>query len=397
MTAPTVAAGIDKKGVVMTAPVQQKKKEGQQVLRRPFVAGTRPVDKSTYDETKTLTASNQSMRTYECDPNGFLGGAYILVEAVTAGNSAATAFQANGPWSVLEQITFNDTNNKPILGPMTGWDLKTCVKYGGYAHSDDAQQSPIYSVTTGAGATGGSFTFILRLPVEMVHRDAIGSLPNKSASATYDISLQLAPLVSVYSTSPTNAPSVRVRIAQFGWMDPNAADMKGNPVNQNPPGVQTTQYWAKQTYTIPNGFFSQRLGGIDSLLRNLIFVLDNAGVRTTGDTDFPDPFTFGYETALPVQRIKAVWRHMIGEDFGYNATVDTAGGRDSGVYPLPYNKDFGLKPGAETRLGYLPVSSATTLNVSGTFGAAGSSKTLTVLVNKVVPANGDPMVLTGGK
>jgi hypothetical protein len=382
----------------MTAPVQApKKKEAQQVMRRPFVAGTRMVDKSTYDEVKTLTVSNQTLRTYECDPNGFMSGAYILCEAVTAGNSAAVAFTANGPWAVFETITFNDTNNKPIVGPMSGFDLKICTKYGGYAHSDDPQQSPIYSATTGAGATGGSFTFILRLPVELVHRDAIGSLPNKSASATYDISLTLAPSTAVYSVAPTAQPSVRTRIAQFGWMDPNSVDMKGNPVNQNPPGVQTTQYWAKQTYSFSNGFFSQRLGGIDSLVRNLHFVLDNAGVRTTADTDFPDPFTFQYETALPVQRIKNVWRHMIGEDYGYINAVDTAGGRDSGAYPLPYNKDFGLKPGAETRMGYLPVSSATTLNVSGTFGSAGSNKTLTVLVNKVVPANGDPMVLTGGK
>lgn len=381
----------------MTAPVQTKKKDQVQVLRRPFVAGTRTVDKSTYDETKTLTASSQTMRTYECDPNGFLSGAYILVEAVAAGNSAAVAFQANGPFSVIEQITFNDTNNKPILGPMSGFDLNVCTKYGGYAHSDDPKQSPIYSVVTGAGATGGSFTFILRLPVELVKRDGLGSLPNKSASATYDITISLAPLASVYTVSPTAAPSVRVRIAQFGWMDPNATDMKGNPVNQNPPGVQTTQYWAKQTYPMNNGFFSQRLGGIDSLVRNLIFVLDNNGVRTTADADFADPFTFGYETSQPVNRIKAVWRHQIGEDFGYINAVDTAGGRDSGVYPLPFNKDFGLKPGAETRMGYLPVSSATTLNVSGTWGSSGSSKTLTVLVNKVVPANGDPMVLTGGK
>lgn len=382
----------------MTAPVQQqKKKDAVQVLRRPFVAGTRSVDKSTYDESKVITASTQTLRTYECDPNGFLGGAYILVECVTATNAATVAFQPNAPFNVLDQITFNDTNNKPIVGPMSGFDLYVATKYGGYAHSDDAKQSPVYSVTTGAGATGGSFTFILRLPVELVHRDGIGSLPNKSASATYDVSIQIAPSASIYSTAPTNAGTVRVRIAQFGWMDPNTTDMKGNPVNQNPPGVQTTQYWAKQTYPLNNGFVSFRLGGIDSMLRNLIFILDNAGVRTTADADFPDPFTFGYETSQPVNRIKNVWRHMIGEDFGYVGTVDLAGGRDSGVYPLPYNKDFGLKPGAETRMGYLPVSSATTLNVSGTMGSSGSSKTLTVLVNKVVPANGDPMVLTGGK
>lgn len=378
------------------APVKKSDKSAQ-VLRRPFVAGTRTVDKSTYDEIKTMLTSTQVFRTYEADPNGFLTGFYILIECVTAGNSATVAFNPNAPFNVLQQIVFNDTNNKPILGPMSGFDLAMCVKYGGYAHSDDPRQSPVFSVTTGAGATGGSFTCVLRLPVELVHRDALGSLPNKSASATYDVSPTLAASTDVYSTPPTALGTVRVRITQTGWMDPNPADMKGNPVNQNPPGVQTTQYWAKQTYTINNGFVSQRLGGIDSFLRNLIFGLDNAGVRTTADADFPDPFTFQYETALPVQRLKTIWRHLIGEDYGYVNAVDTAGGRDSGIYPLPFNKDFGLKPGAETRMGYLPVSSATTLNATGTFGSSGSTKTLTVYVNKVVPANGDPMVLTGGK
>jgi hypothetical protein len=128
-------------GFRMTAPVQPKKKDATQVMRRPFIAGTRTVDKSTYDETKTLTTSTQTLRVYECDPNGFLSGAYILVEAVTAGNSAAVAFNPNAPLNLIQQITFNDTNNKPILGPMSGFDLGTCQKYGGYAHSDDPKQS----------------------------------------------------------------------------------------------------------------------------------------------------------------------------------------------------------------------------------------------------------------
>lgn len=385
MTAPT-----------MTRPGQGGKKAAP-VARRPFVVGTRRVDRSTYDETKTLTAGTQDLRTYECDPNGFLGGAYILVECVTAGNAAATAFAEDAPFSVIDTITFNDTNNKPIIGPLGGYDLKTAVKYGGYAFSDDARESPIYSVTTGAGATGGSFTFCLRLPIELVHRDALGALPNKSASSTFDIAIRLAAggVGAIYTTAPTNQGSVRVRIQQFGWMDPNAGDSKGNPVAQNPPGVQTTQYWAKQTYTQNAGSMNLRLQGIDSFVRNLIFIQeDENSSRSQGDTEFPDPFTMLYETSNPIQRLRTVWRHMIGENFGYKNAVETAGGRDYGVYPESYCHDFGLKPGAETRLGYLPVSSATTLLISGTIPGSGTN-TITVLVNKVVPANGDPLVLTG--
>jgi hypothetical protein len=386
VTAPTMPA--------QPAPAGQKGKQAVQLVR-PFVAGTRRVDKSTYDESKVLTAGTQDLRVYECDPNGFLRGAYILVTCVTAGNAAAVTFAANGPTNVIDTITFNDTNNKPLLGPMNGFDLEMAVKFGGYAFQDDPRLSPIFSVTTGGGATGGSFTFVLLLPVEIVPREALGSLPNKSSSSTFDITIRLAASATPYGVAPTNPGTVRVRIQQFGWMDPNAADLKGNAVRQNPPGVQTTQYWQKQTYALNAGFFSQRLQGIDSMVRNLIFILDAAGSRTTGDADFPDPFTLLYETSLPIQRIKAIWQHMIGAMYGYNGvTADVAGARNFGVYPESYCADFYGKPGFETRLGYLPVSSATTLNTSGTIGGAGAH-TLTVLVNKIVPANGNPLVLTG--
>lgn len=383
----------------MTAPAPAKsgaaKNGKEKVVMRPFVAGTRRGDKATYDKTVTLLASTQDLTTYECDPNGFLGGAYILVEATTAGNAAATAFKEDGPFSVIDSITFSDTNNRPIIGPIGGHDLYLLLKYGGYSFSDDAKQSPVYSVTTGAGATGGSFTFVLQLPIEVSHRDGLGALPNKSSSATFDVSIRLAPSTSVYSTAPTALPSVRTRIQQFGWMDPNAADMRGNAVSQNPPAVQTTQYWSKQTYTLSAGALHQRLIGIDGLVRNLLFNLrDSNASRATGDANFPDRFELQYETAVPVSRIKTIWRHMIGQNFGYNGTVETAGGRDYGVYPETYCQDFSHKPGYETRLGYLPFSSATTANISGTIGGAGVH-TLSVLVNKVIPAGGDPMGLTG--
>lgn len=384
----------------MTAPVQERAKQANgkaQVMRRPFVAGTRRVDKSTYDHSRVLIAGTQDLPTYECDPNGFLAGMYLLVTCVTAGNAAAVTFAANGPMNVIDTITVNDTNNKPLLGPMTGWDLYECGKLGGYSFQDDAKLSPIFTAVTGGGATGGSFSFVLLIPVELVHRDGLGSLPNKSSSSTYDVSIRLSASAVPYGVAPTNPGTVRVRIQQFGWMDPNGADLKGNPVAQNPPGVQTTQYWSKQTYALNAGAFSQRLLGIDSYLRNLIFILDAAGVRATGDADFPDPFTLLYETSLPIQRLKDVWRHMIGQFYGYNGvTPDVGGARDNGVYPESYCHDFTHKPGWETRFGYLPVSSATTLNVSGTIGGAGAH-TLTVLVNKIVPADGNPLTLTGGK
>lgn len=392
----------------MTAPTMTRNgkpaaKQGQAPqLRRPFVVGTRRVDKSTYDNAKTMTAGQQAMPQHELDANGFLSGVYVLVETSAASSTGAgtlVAYTADGVFAALADIQLLDVNSKPLIGAtISGYDLYIINKYGGYAFSEDAKQSPSFLAVTGSAAgppAAGNFGFILRLPVELVNRNALGSLINKNNVATYKINTILAGTGDVYTVAPNTLPSVRVRYQQFGWMDPNAADMKGNPVEQNPPGVNSVQYWNKQTYPLNAGALNQRISGVDSLVRNFVFRLDAAtGARLTGENDWPDPFTFLYETALPIQRIRAIWRHMIQQDYGYTATVETAGGRDNGIYVEPYNKDFFLKPGAELTNGYLPVSSATALAISGAIGGTGAH-TLTLLVNKVVPANGNPLALVG--
>jgi hypothetical protein len=385
MSTPTQAPA---KGQAAAAPV----------AGRPFITGTRTIERAIYDQTKTQTAGTQKLPTYNLDTDGFTSGMYILVEATTSANAATVAFNADAPLNALGTVQFSDTNNKAITGPFTGHDLYEAVKFGGYAFSDDAKLSPIYSATTGAGGTGGSFTFILRLPIEIVHRDGLGSLLNKSASAVFKCDITLAASTDVYSTPPTTLPSIRVRIQQFGWMDSDLKDSKGNPASPNPPALNTLQFWDKQTIQVGAGSLNQVLNTFSGLVRNFIFELrDNTGSRTQGDADFPDPFELHVDKTVPVSRLKTVWRHQIGEDFGYQGTTpDVGGARDYGVYPLPYNRDFGLKPGAENRFGYLPVSSATSVMMKGSIGGAGTH-TMNVFVNYVAPANGDPKSITGGR
>lgn len=390
----------------MTAPTMTKNGKGgdQKVVQRmrPFVVGTRRVDKSTYDNSKTMTGAQQAMPQHELDANGFISGVYILVETTLASSTGAgtsIAFAADAPFNAIADIQLLDVNSKPIIGAsITGYDLYIINKYGGYSFSGDAKLSPqTFLATTGTGTSAGNFGYVLRLPIELVKRNGLGALINKNNVATYKINTILAGSGDVYTTAPSVLPLVRIRYQQWGWMDPNAADMKGNPVSQNPPAVNTVQYWQKQTYQLSSGAINLRLVGIDSLVRNLVFRLDAAtGARLTGESDFPDPFTLLYETVLPIQRLKPVWRHMMVQDYGLTAAIETAGGRDNGIFVESFCNDFGLQPGAELTNQYLPVSSATALAVSGSIGTTfNGAHTLTLLVNKVVPVNGNPLALVG--
>ena len=392
----------------MTAPTQAPPSSGGRaapVALRPFITGTRQIDRQIYDNTTVVTTGTQKLPTYNLDTDGFTAGLYILCQATAVNTTASTAaFQEDGPFNIYSTVQFSDTNNKPIMGPMTGHDLYLITKYGGYAFSDDAKNSSAYTVTTGTGTTGGSFAFLLRVPIEIVHRDGLGALLNKSASAVYKLDLTLNSNTTgaggVYSDDPQTSLSIRTRIQQFGWMDSDQADYQRNPADPNPPALNTIQYVDKQSLVVNAGQMNQVLNTFSGLVRNLIFELrDSNGSRTAGDADFPDPFELHYDKTVPVSRLKTVWRHQVTEDFGYSGATEataTALTRDNGVYPLPFNKDYGLKPGAESRFNYLPVTSATTLMCRGTVGGSGAH-TLNVFVNYVWPANGDPRSLTGGR
>ncbi len=365
------------------------------VAPRAFRIAVQSVDEIDYDETRTLLSSTQDMSVLQVPPAGFLRGLWILVEATTAGNSAATAYKEDGPFNVLDSVTFEDVSNAPILGPFNGYDLYLINKWGGYAYIDDPKQSPVYSATTGSGATGGSFAFVLFIPLELCPRDALGSLPNKSGTSMFKLRMRLAVPGTIYSTTPTNAASVRVRVQQENWWDPESTDLKGRPQAQNPPAVQTTQYWSAQESNVSAGTMRLSAERVGYPIRNIIMVLrDSNGSRSVGETDWPDPFRLKLEANIVVDRLKKVWQHKLARDYGYIAGIgDTVNFKDNGVYVLPFCLDFAFKPGWETRRGYLLTASAARLELGGTIGGSGIH-VMRILTNDVAPANGDDAAFT---
>jgi hypothetical protein len=192
-------------------------------------------------------------------------------------------------------------------------------------------------------------------------------------------------IATVYGVAPTNAPTVRVRSTLASWLDPEPDDAMGNPVQQDPPLLNSTQYWHKQNYSVLASAQFTRLQGIDGLLRSLVFIARRAGsTRANGEGDWPDPVSLKYEEAYLIQsRVRLLYRHLIATTYGYAAAAEASTGRDNGVYPVwEWMQDFQQKPGGELARSYLPMSSASNLEVQGTWANAVS---LDVLVNKVVP------------
>jgi hypothetical protein len=401
MAAPTITKPAPKSGQAAPKP-------------RPFRIGVQSKDEIDFDVTVTGSTSTQDLPVLNVPPAGFLRGVYVIAEAISGNTgTVAVAFKEDGPFNVYETITLEDVNNQPIVGPISGYDLYLINLFGGYVFSGDPRNrpGPAYYALSGAGTTaaspgtaqGGAFSFVLRIPVELVHRDGLGSLPNKSGTSMFKIRTRVNTTANLFATAPGSTWVLRTRMEQVNWWDPPEVDLKGRALSQSPPGVQTTQYWSKSSPAVTAGQTRVPLQRVGFLIRNLIFVLrDTSGTRSgSGDSAWPDPFTLQFEAIQMIVRARILWLAMMAERYGVAAAEIASGGaaltgvnaRPNGVYVEPFTLDFGAQPGFETRMGYLPTSSASRLEVQGSLGTGAG--TLTVLTNDVAPANGDDMSIVG--
>jgi len=387
----------------MTAPTQappeapKRKDAAKTVMLKPFKVGAQEIDEEPYDVTVTLTSGSQNLTPqYNVPATAFLNDIYLLVEnTVTASTATATSTSTgvgvlleDAPYTVIDTIILTDTSSSEILGPINGWDLYVISKWGGYCFQDDPEaNTDLFTSTTNATASSsasGSFSFFLRIPLELVPRDALGSLPNKSQSTPFRVKVSVAAIASIYANSATIGGSCRFRMMPASYWEPLAADGSGNPIANQPPGVNTTQYWNVTPYTLTAGSISPILdNSVGFPIRNLGFVLSAAtGGRATGESNFPNPFKLQLQSNLIVDRILKYWKKRITEDYGYTGAGDGAGQKDNGLYWVPYCRDFAHKPGWETRRGYLRTTDGMRLQAKGTIGGSGTH-TLKVFTNYV--------------
>lgn len=382
------------------APAKGGKGQQQVVAARPFVTGTRTLESETYTATVTQTTGTQSLTPYEFQVDGYLAGAIVRVTATTSANAATVAFQADGPFSVLQSVIVEDIGGKQILGPLDGWKLYVLNRFGGFVYNSDAKANGVYTATAGAGATGGSYRFTLRIPIQVRRRDALGALPNRNASATFKLKLTVNTIASVYSTAPTNPASVNVQVQQHGWATSDQRDYKGNPASPTPNGVGSLLYTDVETIQLSAGAFNQRMSTFGGSLRLLIFELrDSTGSRAQGEADFPSLFEMEMDKVKVFSRSPITWEHLMSEDWGTTSAAESltaTNTKPDGVYVLHWLDDFGLMPGAENGFRYQPVTPSTAIQLIGTIGGTGAH-TLSVTKNYMSPVGDDPRQLTGGR
>lgn len=334
-----------------------------------------------FSVTSAAAALGTNIDNIEVPANGYLRAILVTVTGTTAGNAAAVAFQNDGPFAALAAVRHSDINGASLFGPVSGYDWSQIVRFNGSRNENRPQLLPGFVATAGAGATGGSFSFTMRIPVEVSARDGFGSLPNMNAAAALKLGFTLGTSADIYSVAPTTPPTVQITAAIETWLLPSAEDANQVPNILTPPALGSYQRWLKSVFPIVAGANRVRLPNVSNYLRSMILIYRLAsGVRD--DAGLPAIWQLDIDGYSREVITTAQLRVRMAEDYGYTEAVAAAGtGIQTGVLVFQFMDELDGKPGFETRELYTDTNSATRLELAGTFGAAGS---LTVLWNDVV-------------
>ncbi len=245
--------------------------------------------------------------------NAFLAYIIMDVQLVTAANAvAAVSWGPDAPFNVFGSagIQLTDPNNQAIITAISGFKLAQLNKYlsDTGTNFDPARDAGFYMLpsaannATGSGAaTAGSANFRLVIPVENRRRDAFGALTNSAANEVMHLILTPAASFgagtdkenSLYTTAPTTAPTLNVRLWQMYWTAPPAVIVSGGQsvsTALTPAGLGTVCYVRSERHNEVSGGGSApfQLTSVGDVISNIVWTL-----RTTVATNQRDQYTPG--------------------------------------------------------------------------------------------------------
>lgn len=377
------------------APQQGQARQGQQqqaavVPPWPFPVGVFDEEiQNSYDNTVTVAAGAVQFPDVEIEPDGWSRGWWFDFDMLAAGNAAVVAFTEDFPFIAVSTVLLKGTNVPQTFGPFTGYDWATVNKYGAYFPIGDPRNDQAFNGgTAGAGFNGAHWT--LYLPLEISVHDALGDLQNQSDNSVYRVAVTVGSSASMFTTAPTNAPTIRLKVEQDSYSEPVAAlALGGRPVMDAPPVPGTRQCWQQEDDTaIPAGSHTTKItNGIGYAYRTIVLIERRAGTsRANGEADYPDPLEVWLGGTRVKRLSKNIWKTKMGRRFSLvNTTADTKNGPENGVRVLNWNQDVGNDPGNDARRKLFRTQDGNVFKLVGTWANAG---TLFINSNYVIPRGG---------
>jgi hypothetical protein len=352
-----------------------------------------------------LTAAQQSVDVI-IEGSGYVYGINLQVSAVAATNAATVAFFEDAPWSSLPSIVLRDVNGE--LVNVSGFSLRVANLYGGWrtfsewdnwtlppviasATTKDAQ---IALLTSGAGASGGSFNFHLTVPVALNRRSLWGLLGNQDRAQKYSLRTDLgsgsaAASGPIYTTAPTNPANVTITRMYENYAVPAPSDANGSNQQQVPDKFGMVNFVTQSVNpSVPIGgsTINHYLARLGNTIRFMSLILRSNGVRLNAETaaNLPSRIQLNLGDTPIFVETPAFRRQVMFDRYQFDAP--------QGVYTYDAITDFLNKAGGELGDDYFWTSGLVNaqFQISYPSGFGSTNNSLTVVTGDVlVPPNVD--------
>lgn len=381
-------------------PQESGQNQKAKVMPIPFCRAARRKSIQAYTKTFTLSAgATTPVEPIELPAAGFIRDLEVYVQISSSGNSATVAAPAVGdlPFNVINNLQVTNAAGDTIYVPIPGYQLYLINKYAGIyeAPASDPRSWPSFTaLTTGAGPTAGTGSFMLKVPFEIDPRDAFCALPNLAANKAYQLLINFASISNVWAggTAPNGTVSVTLTIVMNYWSQPNAVNGDGYPQETTPGGVGSVSLFRYQTITVTGGGSKiSQLVNVGNVIRWGCFTLyDTASPNVRSDAQFPAINYFRLNNDQLFFKPTTNWLAQMHNAYGYGTAggvKDTQGQLDTGVYSLSdfIEQDGRVYVDGPRDQNLVTLESTLLQHEGNNFGA--SANTLFVLTNEIKPVS----------
>lgn len=262
-----------------------------------------PFRKATYERSQQISQSAvtpgaaQQILPLDVVGDGYMYAIIDDVTLTTAANAAAVTFAEDSPVNFFQRMQLQDVSADLInLSGFENWVDNIINGQFAVFLPDTVAHTTLFagtnllmSTTAGAGATGGSFSFMMRYHVGTGPRDLLGIVGNQSRTMKYQLIETIAPNASMYGVVPTTPGAASIQRSYINYAVPNAQNAMGVPQNPWPPNYGVLHRLTSTTLEVPaaSSQVSHFMKQVGNTIRALGFIFrSGAGAtpRATGDT-----------------------------------------------------------------------------------------------------------------
>lgn len=342
----------------------------------PYFYGTNQYVEKFGPPVSQLLAGAQVEFVANVNPGGFMRG--VRMEVRSSGGVLGTgAVSADGPYTAVPSVSLENIDGSPILYPMSSYAYGIRNWLSRPWHGDPSRRFDF------SNTINPSFSLFMQPEI----RHTAGVLANTDARALYRIRFTLNTLAGFLGTVGTaTAPTVVVTTYLESWAQPDERDLRNNPIEELPPGLNLATITRHQVINLAavGADNTWQISNTGNEIRWFGWIMRNSAGARADLASSPVRWRLD-NRSLGVFGLDEIYNRMA----DFYESLQNGSTRPTGVVAWPRFYD----PGRMVGEAWMSTNNASYLIWETATATGGAGGTIEIITDEVVPVGPVPMEL----